>query len=252
MSVPSYPRSRRSKSSKPTSKPTPKPTPKPKQGNSSAHLKTKQNVRSSSCNHDSSSSSLDCPSQSQKALNSTEVCNIPPLHEQHKTPQAPTKKKKSVSFHEIVMVRPVLHITEYTDQEVRALWMVEEDRKRIKADILNTFVMVKRVREGKFRGCTRGLEHLSDGGRHRERRNISIREVLEEQERQRKIHKDNNKTNNNDGIVYDTARFQKVYKPHSRAARYQAHAIGKIDEQVAACQNLEDLDASQKVVFQAQ
>ena len=150
------------------------------------------------------------------------------------------------------MVRPVLHITEYTDQEVRALWMVEEDRKRIKADILNTFVMVKRVREGKFRGCTRGLEHLSDGGRHRERRNISIREVLEEQERQRKIHKDNNKTNNNDGIVYDTARFQKVYKPHSRAARYQAHAIGKIDEQVAACQNLEDLDASQKVVFQAQ
>jgi len=129
------------------------------------------------------------------------------------------------------MVRPVLHLADYTDHELYASWFVLEDKQRIKGDILNTLKLVK---DGKFQGCTRGLEKLSDGGRTRERRQVSIREVLEEQDNQRKLQK-----SSGGSIVYDMAKFRKAYKPHSRAARHVAHAVGKIDEMAAACQRVD-------------
>ena len=141
------------------------------------------------------------------------------------------------------MVRPVLHLADYTDQEMYASWFVLGDKQQIKADIIST---LKQVKEGKFNGCTRGLEKLSDGGRARERRRVSIREVLEEQEQQRKLHNksggggsNKDKDQNNSGIVYDMGKFRKAYKPHSRAARHVAHAVGKIDEMSVACQRVD-------------
>lgn len=135
------------------------------------------------------------------------------------------------------MVRPVLHLADYTDHEMYASWFVLEDKQRIKGDILNTLRLVK---DGKFQGCTRGLEKLSDGGRTRERRQVSIREVLDEQENQRKLQQKSSSSNGSSkSIVYDMAKFRKAYKPHSRAARHVAHAVGKIDEMAVACQRVD-------------
>ena len=221
----------RSRQSKSTRRGSAKQQQKP-----SKHQKTNHNCSSSSCYHESSSSSLDfsyrsrssmdCSSRSRKSVTFSEVVNVRPLHEEE-----PPKKKKSVSFNEVVMVRSVLHLDDYSDQEMLATWFVMEDKQLIKADILNTLRLVK---DGKFHGCTRGLEKLSDGGRTRERRLVSIRDVLEEQKQQRKLHK-----SKNGEIVYDHSKLRKAYKPHSRAARHVAHAVGKIDEMAAASQRVE-------------
>lgn len=134
--------------------------------------------------------------------------------------------KKSVSFNEAVMVRPVLHRVDYTDQERRNCWLVPADKQRTKIDIIN---IIRLFREGNFDECTRGLERLLDGGRTRDRRRISMREVLEEQESQRA----NTVNQCEASMVYDFAKLRKVYRPYSRSARHVAHAMGNIDEMTA-------------------
>lgn len=248
MCVQTYPRSRRSKSTRSSS--THSRPQKP-----SKHQKTNKNsssIISKADVDDSSSSSLDCSSRSRKSVSFNEVVKGRPLHEQAKQErqQKQRLKKKSVSFHEVVMVRPVLHLADYTDQEMHASWFGLEDKQKIKRDILNT---LKMVREGNFQGCTRGLEKLSDGGRSRERRRLSVQDVLEEQQNQRNNHSSSvglssrlSKNNGNGKIRYDASKFRKVYKPHSRAARHGAHAVGKIDEMSVACQRVRIPDISKR------
>jgi hypothetical protein len=146
-------------------------------------------------------------------------------------------EEKSVAFDEVVMVRPVLHLSDYTDQEVANTWLQLSDKQRTKIDVLNTLKLAKEAasndKDNKDAVSTRGLEKLTDGGRTRERRRISIREVLEEQESQRSVFKAKFSRKSKEPLVYDTAKFRKAYKPHSRAARHVAHAVGKMDEMAA-------------------
>ena len=134
-------------------------------------------------------------------------------------------EKMSVAFHEVVMVRPVLHLSDYSDKEIADSWYVLADKQRIKIDILNT---LKQAKEQASTVNTRGLEKLTDGGRTRERRRLSIREILEEQESQKEAHK--KRGCSGEPFVYDESKFRKTYKPHSRAARHVAHAVAKMDE----------------------
>ncbi len=153
--------------------------------------------------------------------------------------------EKSVSFHEVVMVRPVLHLSDYTDEEIGASWYILEDKQRIKAEILITLKLAKDCRQNSSfssldsscsseddDACTRGLEKLADGGRLRERRRVSIREVLAEQELQRSSHESDKP------FSYDHSKFRKIYKPYSRAARHHAHAVG-LSDQMATCENID-------------
>jgi len=153
--------------------------------------------------------------------------------------------ERSVSFHEVVMVRPVLHLADYTDEEILASWYVLEDKQRIKAEILSTLKVAKECRHNSSFSsldsssssedddcCTRGLEKLADGGRIRERRRVSIREVLEEQKAQRASHEGDKP------FSYDHSKFRKIYKPYSREARHHAHAVG-LSDQMATCENVD-------------
>ena len=135
-------------------------------------------------------------------------------------------QEKSVAFDEVVMVRPVLHVSEYTEEERNNTWCAIEDKQRIKLEILTT---LKAAKENSFEGCTRGLEKLQDGGKTRERRRASIRDILDEQDAQREQARENG----NEFVIYDVSKFRKIYKSHSRAARHVAHAVGKIDEMAA-------------------
>lgn len=127
------------------------------------------------------------------------------------------------------MVRPVLHLDDYTDQEYSDCWYECDDKKRRKDEIRDT---IRLVRDGNFNECTRGLEKLLDGTKYRKRRRMSIQDVLDEQETQRK----EAKATKCEDIVYDAMKFRMAYRPHSRAARHIAHAMGKIDEMAIACQ----------------
>lgn len=211
MCVQSY---RRSKSSRPSTTP-------PKKQKPSKQLKIKHTAASNDGNDHAQ-----VQSRRRKSVSFNEVVIVQPLHH--------ADAKKSVSFNEVVMVRPVLHLAYYTDQEMVDCFIDQSDKQRTKIDILNTLRMVK---EGNFEGCTRGLEKLSDGGRTRERRRISIREVLEEQEAQKTAFS-KSKNNKDEKIVYNVSKLRKAYKPHARAARHVAHAVAKIDEMAAVCQRV--------------
>lgn len=201
-----------------------------------------------------------------KSVSFNEVVMIRP-HFFRQPPQQPIKKK-SVSFCEVVIVRPVLHLTDFTDQEIIDSWYILADKQRIKSEILSTLRRYKEEQKlmnnssnndsfssllssssdsssssssnTTIEYCTRGLEKLSDGGRARERRRISIREIIQEQESQRALYAETKECC--DGcerrtFVYDTTKFRKTYKPYSRAARHVAHAVAKMDELEAASEN---------------
>jgi len=224
MCVQTYPR--RSKPTRPSSSPSSKQKP-------SKHLKTSHEESSSS----SSSTPIDTVVAPQnnsdnekrrKSVSFNEVVMVRPLD------------YMSVSFHEVVMVRPVLHLSEYTDQEIADCWYVLADKQRVKADVMKTLQQYAKDKKANLTSSvnTRGLEKLSDGGRTRERRRISIREILEEQEGQRQEQSVSSQNQEEPSpIIYDMNRFRKIYKPYSRAARHVAHAVGKIDELAATCED---------------
>jgi len=147
-------------------------------------------------------------------------------------PQRPTNQM-SVSFHEVVMVRPILHLADYTDDEISDCWFGKADKLKTKQDLLKTLKLLKAGNNTSI-VASRGLEKFCDGGKARESRRTSIREVLNEQESQRQ----RANTTSGSSIVYDLSKFRKAYKPHSRAARHVAYAVGKIDEMEAACQKV--------------
>lgn len=161
-------------------------------------------------------------------------------------PHSYEEVEKSVSFHEVVMVRPVLHLSDYTDQEIIDAWYVLEDKQRIKAEILSTLKFAKECKHHSSfssldssssaedeNGCTRGLEKLSDGGRTKQRRRISIREILQEQAAQQAAHEGDKP------FSINHSKFRKIYKQYSRAARQHAHAVGLMD-QMAVCEKIWD------------
>lgn len=74
----------------------------------------------------------------------------------------------------------------------------------------------------------RGLERLQDGGKSRDRRRASIREVLKEQEAQRAANK---KVNKGEPCLLDPARFRKIYRPFSKEARSVAQTFGQEDRE---------------------
>jgi len=134
---------------------------------------------------------------------------------------------KNVSFDEVVMVRPVLPLDMYTDNEIADCWYFPTDKKRFSQEILETLKKVK-ARES-LEGCTvRGLEKYSQMGKSQEeRRKFSVKVVLEEQEAQRAL------VNGDSSLVYDTTKMRKAYRKLSKAAQNLANAMGKLDEMEA-------------------
>jgi len=153
--------------------------------------------------------------QETTTTSSAAVVREQPLHQQ--------QRDKSVSFFERVIVRPVLHVDNYTDQEWTNCWYLPSDKERRKDEIRGK---IQRIKEGSFDGCARGLERMSDNGRTKQRRRESIQEVLEEQEAQR----EEAKTSECEHLEYNAQMLRKAYRPHSRAARHVAHVMGKLDE----------------------
>ena len=147
------------------------------------------------------------------------------------SPQGPPKKK--VAFDEVVMVRPILHLSDYTEEEIANSWISHADKKRIKFEIIKLMKQVKDNKENitphqHQQRCIRGLEKVGDGGKTKERRKNPVKAILAEQEKQRAQSKASG-----EDFVHDTAQFREVYKSFSREARKIAQSMGKIDEAAA-------------------
>jgi hypothetical protein len=74
--------------------------------------------------------------------------------------QALIAESRRLKFKEFVNIRPTLHISDYTDQEMSNTWYSRKEMKRIKRDISETAVHVSR---GAYDGdddyhCSRGIE----------------------------------------------------------------------------------------------
>merc|ERR1719343_1107830 len=141
---------------------------------------------------------------------------------------------KSVSFDEVVMVRPVLPLADYTDQEIISSWYLPVEKQRMRAEIMNIIKVVKKKNETSEKQFNvRGLEWLPEKDKTREKkRKSSIKEILNEQKAQREAHaaQQQQRDDQPSSITYDDKQFRKVYRRHSRAAMQLAQTMGKIDE----------------------
>jgi hypothetical protein len=150
------------------------------------------------------------------------------------------RMRKNVSFDEVVMVRPVLPLEQYTDQEIISSWYLPIEKQRMKQEIAAIIKVVKKKNEKSGKKFNvRGLEWLATKDKSRERRRkASIIEILNEQRVQRNncAHQMDFDLDNSDRstmMTYDFESFRKVYRRHSRAALQMAYTMGKIDEQEA-------------------
>lgn len=147
-------------------------------------------------------------------------------------------RAKSVSFDEVVMVRPVLPLADYTDQEIISSWYLPIEKQRMRAEIMNIIKVVKKKNQTSGKQFNvRGLEWLAEKDKTREKkRKSSIKEILNEQKAQREAHTANRHQpqqrddQQSSSITYDFKQFRKVYRRHSRAAMQLAETMGKIDE----------------------
>lgn len=133
------------------------------------------------------------------------------------------RTRRRVSFDEVVMVRPVLPLVEFTDKEIIACWYLPVEKQRMRVEIMSIVKVIKeKNRNSKKQFNVRGLEWLAQKDKCREKaRKASINGILLEQESQR--------VNSEEAVIYDALRFRKAYKRHSRAALHTAVAMGKID-----------------------
>ena len=159
------------------------------------------------------------------------------MHNQQQRQLERARQRKNVSFDEVVMVRPVLPLEQYTDQEIISSWYLPIEKQRMKQEIASIIRVVKKKNEKSGKKFNvRGLEWLAAKDKTRERRRkASIIEILNEQRVQRNTFAtqtdfDLDDSDRSTMMIYDFASFRKVYRRHSRAAMQMAYTMGKIDE----------------------
>lgn len=159
-------------------------------------------------------------------IDSYETEQVDFLIESQRSQRGQRRLRKSVSFDEVVMVRPVIPLAEFTDQEIINSWYLPVEKQRMRAEIMNILKVIKeKNKNSKKQFNVRGLEWLAQKDKVRERaRKASINEILQEQANQRA-----NASESEDAIMYDSLRFRKVYRRHSKSAMHTAVAMGKID-----------------------
>lgn len=98
------------------------------------------------------------------------------------------RERKRVTFKPRVSVRPTIHISEYSEEEMKDIWFCRSDFSVMKAAFAHTVRMISR---GTYKGddednCARGLEQRSRKGSlaRRENKTNGLDAVLFEQRRQ--------------------------------------------------------------------
>lgn len=77
------------------------------------------------------------------------------------TPKPAKKDRKRVSFKPSVSVRPIRHVNEYTDEEIKNGWFCRNDFDAMKKGFVSTVNMISRgiYQADNEEHCARGLEY---------------------------------------------------------------------------------------------
>jgi hypothetical protein len=138
---------------------------------------------------------------------------------------APKASRSSVSFHPNVTVQPILHIFNYTKEEVESCWYKGNDMIKIKKHIgrtLHKMADCQPLDDNKY--CARGLESGTKEGSERKflNRKRAIGAVLVVCRAQKE-----------EGCILDEHMLATVYKQCSRQCKMAAHLAGLADQDVA-------------------
>lgn len=129
------------------------------------------------------------------------------------------KKKRSVSFCEIVSIRATTHIKNMTSDEIKSAWYTTRETNKFKKQIWSE---AKRMTNGVPAAASttrRGLEYRTPEGSAKRKNNKlkSIHAVLDEQDNQHMIN------------IRDPDTLRKIYLQHSRHCRLEARQLGAQD-----------------------
>jgi hypothetical protein len=126
--------------------------------------------------------------------------------------------KKSVCFNPVVHGRPVLHIKDYSDDELRSNWYTDLEYDAFNVEIRTTVLIMTRggppILSNGEPYCARGLESETRDGARKKRLNKlhSRRAVIDEQELQ-----------NAHGPQCDDQILARIYFDCTRHCQYEAH-----------------------------
>jgi hypothetical protein len=137
-----------------------------------------------------------------------------------------SKPSKSVSFNQSVRVQKVLHIRDYTKEEIASSFYSSSEMSCIKRDTKEAVqkletLGIRKCRTALVNFCTRGLEQRTrEGAKLRSQNKVtSVQTVIEEQKRQK-----------SQGVC-DPNRLAFVYLSESRHCLAMAQETGMDDEE---------------------
>jgi hypothetical protein len=135
------------------------------------------------------------------------------------TPSCSNYTKKSVCFNPVVYGRSVLHINDYSDDELRSQWYTDLEYQDFKAEIRTTVLLMMRgsslILGNGEQYCAHGLESATrDGSRKKRRNKLHARSaVIDEQELQ----------NARGHQECDDQMLARIYFDCTRHCQYEAH-----------------------------
>jgi hypothetical protein len=156
-----------------------------------------------------------------------------------KTAEPVKKVKKSerrrVQFKDTVSVRPIRHVNNISEEEIKDVWYCRRDFQYMKAAFALT---VKMITLGLYEGdceehCARGLEYRTLAGalRRRESKWDALNAVLDEQDRQREL-----------GII-DGEIIRRVFLQENTHCRLASLETGIQDQDEARFLDMEDIES---------
>lgn len=129
------------------------------------------------------------------------------------------KKKRSVSFCEIVSIRATTHIKNMTKDEIKSAWYTNRETNKFKRQIWSEAKLMTNGVPAAANTTRRGLEYRTPEGSAKRKNNKlnSIHAVLDEQDNQHMIN------------IKDADTLRKIYLQHSRHCRLEARQLGAQD-----------------------
>ena len=133
--------------------------------------------------------------------------------------------KKRVSFCTKVRCRSALHLNDYTDEEIQASWLNQDDMVRIRQDRRCTLEIIRNGGEwDDSKYCRRGLEYATPEASlaRKELRRAARDKVLQEQALQLRATRS-----------LDMELLAEAYNEYSHNARVSAYVVGLSDMKIA-------------------
>lgn len=148
---------------------------------------------------------------------------------------------RRVQFNNSVRVQAIPSLADMSLKEIEATWQTDEDEATSQAEVVNSIRAMRLQNTSTMASehcCTRGLEHLASKAINQylqQRRERSIRAVLDEQRTQKRQH--------------DPERLRVVSEKHTKEARIDAIMYGSIDSEFVHQMHRKSSQESAKSIF---